>query len=763
MTAPDAPRPTPEQAREVVALADEVAALLSGLAGAPARFREHVRTAFGSSQEDKVLGELSAIGVERLREVSGERLRVGRLVDGGITTVGAVLRAGPAGLERLPGIGPQTATHCLAAAAQIAQAIQETLRFRIDDAPGDPFTTGLVQALAALDAARTGATRHRQVIVTFLEGHTEHRAAAQEATRAVRSFFSLPARRRRAADAVRDLARLTRDAEQSGAVAAAGRVGALQAEPVDAFEAWTDFRARSATYYALLDDVVDIGRDLEATEGHLPPELLARVNEQPLDQSLLTASLRGYQVFGARYALAQRRTILGDEMGLGKTVQAIAAMAHLAAGGATHFLVVCPASVMTSWVREVGRHSTLRSLDVHGPERAEEAAQWAREGGVAVTTFEQVGLLPLDLPTPAMLVVDEAHYVKNPEAKRSQAVAAWAGRTEHVLFLTGTVMENRVEEFRRLVAYLQPDVAEQVSAAHGAAGAERFRLAVAPVYLRRNQEDVLEELPELVQVEEWETFGPADGAAYRAAVREGSFMAMRRAAYAVDHPEDSAKVRRLVELVEEATGNGRKVVVFTYFRDVVDLVVRALGDLAAGPLTGSVGASARQTILDDFTASPAPRALVSQIDVGGVGVNLQAASVVILCEPQVKPTTEAQAVARAHRMGQVRTVQVHRLLVADTVDERMVEILGTKARLFDAYARRSVLADALPGAVDVSEARLAQTIVAAEQARWLGGEPVVAAAAGATVARGLVDGVVLDHDVQDAPADAPWGEGSNDV
>ena len=142
MTAPDAPRPTPEQAREVAARADEVAALLSGLAGAPARFREHVRTAFGSSQQDKVLGELSAIGVERLREVSGERLRVGRLVDGGVTTVGDVLRAGPAGLERLPGIGPQTATHCLAAAAQIAQAVQETLRFRIDDAPGDPFTTG---------------------------------------------------------------------------------------------------------------------------------------------------------------------------------------------------------------------------------------------------------------------------------------------------------------------------------------------------------------------------------------------------------------------------------------------------------------------------------------------------------------------------------------------------------------------------------------------------------------------------------------------
>ncbi|MEK8228852.1 hypothetical protein NKG05_27020 [Oerskovia sp. M15] len=87
-----------------------------------------------------------------------------------MTTVGDVLRAGPTGLERLPGIGPQTAAHCLAAARQIAQAVHETLRFRIDDAPGDPYTTGLVQALAGLDAARTAATVHRQVIVTFLEG-----------------------------------------------------------------------------------------------------------------------------------------------------------------------------------------------------------------------------------------------------------------------------------------------------------------------------------------------------------------------------------------------------------------------------------------------------------------------------------------------------------------------------------------------------------------------------------------------------------------
>jgi hypothetical protein len=109
--------------------------------------------------------------------------------------------------------------------------------------------------------------------------------------------------------------------------------------------------------------------------------------------------------------------------------------------------------------------------------------------------------------------------------------------------------------------------------------------------------------------------------------------------------------------------------------------------------------------------------LVCQIEAGGVGLNIQAASVVILCEPQVKPSIEAQAVARAHRMGQVRTVQVHRLLIEDSVDQRMLELLGSKAKVFDAYVRHSAIAQAAPGAVDVSEVQLARTIVAQEQRR----------------------------------------------
>ncbi len=202
-----------------------------------------------------------------------------------------------------------------------------------------------------------------------------------------------------------------------------------------------------------------------------------------------------------------------------------------------------------------------------------------------------------------MLVVDEAHYVKNPNAQRSQAVTGSRRDTDRVLFLTGTPMENRVEEFRSLVAHLRPELAAGIGPSTRRR-VEAFRRAAAPVYLRRNQEDVLTELPALVQVDEWEEFGAEDGAAYREAVAPATSWpcAGRRSPFA---GRDSAKLTRLRELAREATANGRKVVVFSYFRDVLDAVGAALGNDARGPVTGSTPAAERQRIVDEFTASPA--------------------------------------------------------------------------------------------------------------------------------------------------------------
>lgn len=119
--------------------------------------------------------------------------------------------------------------------------------------------------------------------------------------------------------------------------------------------------------------------------------------------------------------------------------------------------------------------------------------------------------------------------------------------------------------------------------------------------------------------------------------------------------------------------------------------------------------------------------LVAQIQAGGVGLNIQAASVVVICEPQLKPTTEWQAIARARRMGQLNSVQVHRLLSEDAVDERIVEILARKSALFDEFARVSETAEAAPEAIDVSEAELARQVVAVERERLFGSAALAAA------------------------------------
>jgi len=353
------------------------------------------------------------------------------------------------------------------------------------------------------------------------------------------------------------------------------------------------------------------------------------------------------------------------------------------------------------------------------------AARGKAANGKAPKGKTPAGLAPTG-PPPGMLVVDEAHYVKNPDTRRTKSVALWTEHCDRVLFLTGTPMENRVEEFRTLVRHLRPELLPAVRNGTAAAGPHAFRKSVAPAYLRRNQEDVLTELPALVQVDEWVEFSAADSEAYGRAVGDGNFMAMRRAAYA--DAEKSAKLQRLRELVAEAADNGVKVVVFSYFREVLATVRQALESQQAlekrviGTISGSVPAARRQQLVDDFARAPGHAVLLSQIEAGGVGLNLQAASLVILCEPQVKPTTEHQAVARVHRMGQIRTVQVHRMLATDSVDDRLLTILKNKDRLFDAFARRSDLADATPDAIDISDATLARRIVEEEQRR-LGAGP----------------------------------------
>ena len=149
----------------------------------------------------------------------------------------------------------------------------------------------------------------------------------------------------------------------------------------------------------------------------------------------------------------------------------------------------------------------------------------------------------------------------------------------------------------------------------------------------------------------------------------------------------------MLEIIEEAKAEGRKVIIFSFYLDVIEKISELLGSQCTEPINGSVTPNRRQEIIDDFDNAPAGKVLISQIIAGGTGLNIQSASVVIFCEPQLKPSIENQAIARAYRMGQARNVLVYRLLCENTIDERITEMLAEKQAIFNVFADKSVAAD----------------------------------------------------------------------
>ncbi|MCQ2979540.1 MAG: DEAD/DEAH box helicase, partial [Clostridia bacterium] len=413
-----------------------------------------------------------------------------------------------------------------------------------------------------------------------------------------------------------------------------------------------------------------------------------------------------------KYIVNQEKVLLGDEMGLGKTMQAIATMCHLKAQGKNRFLVVAPLSVLINWTREVSNNSNLKVIKCYGDDYETNFNEWKENGGVLVTTYETVKKLDdLELPVINFMAVDEAHYVKNPNSQRTQALVTVKQKAERILFMTGTPIENNVDEMCFLVRCLQTDVAKELEKYKSIAQAEEFKRKLAPVYLRRVREDVLTELPELTEKEEWVTLNNEEIKVYKQALKDKSFMAMRHVSWNVD-VENSSKAQRLLEICDEAKLNGRKVLVFTYFKEVINKVQQILGDRCLTPITGAVKASDRQAIVDELSNAPDGTVLICQVLAGGVGLNIQAASTVVFCEPQLKPSMETQAIARSYRMGQARSVMVHRLLCDDTVDERIMEILAEKANIFENFADESIIAEEDKKLSEVDD------LIAKERERW---------------------------------------------
>ncbi len=638
--------------------------------------------------ESEIIKALEGVSVDELnRNKNGFRVKT--LRDNGYTSVADIEKASLSDLSQLSGISPEAACEIKKASSKIAGISAQSIHLRLSSDNRTPESSALILAVSKFLKLASVIKLCRQLS----EYKPEITAAIKElspATSGLKWFFTSEKRKNRSNEAYEYLYELATGEFFAAAKSCIGQFMSVT-EETEA-DAWRHFISDSVPFFNVLEEISPHLMQTEPTVYGLPEELAEAIQNVPILTEGLKCTLRRYQEWGVKYALHQKNVLLGDEMGLGKTVQAIAVMVSLRNTGATHFAVVCPASVITNWCREIEKMSDLTVIRVHGADKDSALENWKENGGVAVTTYETTEHFELDDTFRfSALVVDEAHYIKNEGALRSKNVRKLCGHADRILFMTGTALENKVSEMVSLIKVLNPFVARSVRGMEFLSSAPEFRELIAPVYYRRRREDVLTELPDLIESIDWCSLGAVEERAYRDAVISGNFARARRVSWNVDDLRHSSKANRLLEIVQDAREDGRKVIVFSFFLDTIEKVASLFEDCCLEPINGSVAPAKRQQIIDEFDNAPAGTVLPLQILSGGTGLNIQSASVVVLCEPQFKPSIENQAISRAYRMGQTRNVLVHRLLCDETVDEKITELLRSKQEIFDAFADESAV------------------------------------------------------------------------
>ena len=503
--------------------------------------------------------------------------------------------------------------------------------------------------------------------------------------------------------------------------------------PVDAREAsrqWSGpSRLRRADYLstrsALQEEIAlePVG-DVRALE-----EALDRMDDpqpEPLPQGL-HAELRPYQKSGYDWLWTLRRAglhgVLADDMGLGKTHQTMAFLLSIYERGATRpSLVVCPTSVLETWIEKIRTFAPgLRPYRYHGSRKPE---MLALPGLRAVVTTYSVLSRDADLlsRTPwEVVALDEAQYVKTSGTRCAQAARALDARTR--LALTGTPIENRLDELWSIFEFLQPGFlgsAESfrkrfeipiVRDGDGAA-LERLRRLIHPFKLRRVKAEVLSDLPAKVEDVRWCDLAPAQAALYRALLekegalveelrREGVtpdyasiFATLTRLKRICDHPAlvldgdrtrdlPSGKFEAFAELMDESLRSGHKIVVFTQYLEMMDLIEAWLRErrIRFAEIRGHT--RDRAAALRTFNGDPACRVFVCSLMAGGVGIDLTAASVVIHYDRWWNAAREDQATDRVHRIGQTRGVQVFKFVTRGTLEEKIDRMISAKGELMN--------------------------------------------------------------------------------
>jgi superfamily II DNA or RNA helicase len=435
-----------------------------------------------------------------------------------------------------------------------------------------------------------------------------------------------------------------------------------------------------------------------------------RIPQFPLPPGL-TADLRNYQKLGVDWLgflrNAELGAVLADDMGLGKTLQTLCVL-----GGRA--LIVCPKSVVYNWADETVRfRPALKTSIYHGAQR-----ELDPKADLTLTTY---ALLRMDAELFAReswnaVVLDEAQAIKNPHSQTARAAFRLSGRFR--LALTGTPVENRLEELWSIMHFANPGLlgglsdfhqryAEPIAAGDGGA-ASRLRARVRPFVLRRMKREVLPELPPRSETVLHVELEPAERIVYdavRAATKKQvselvahgggvlqALEALLRLRQAACHPslvpgqhaEGSSKIERLLEALEEAASDGHKALVFSQWTSLLDLVEPHL-DAAKISFTRLDGSTQdRAAVVGAFQADAGPPVLLISLKAGGIGLNLTAADHVFLLDPWWNPAVEDQAADRAHRIGQDRPVMVYRMVSKDTVEERILALQEKKRALFEA-------------------------------------------------------------------------------
>ena len=678
---------------------------LSGLRDFVGNSDKVIGTACQALVFSRAMDSLTEISIDELAK-SKSGIRIDALKDAGFNTIGDLARAQDSDITSVEGVGKKQLESIRGIVGEFQRQIADRTPIKIDAGDDSPEKRNLIKTIYQYTKGNELMVKSRG----YLDGLDAMFLSINEVNPIGNGFkwiFSGKDRKTATVEIDRNTdLYISNGALETGEVLAGEFQGLLD---VDEETALADFQNNNAAYYAVIENYGQ-SAPKPLVYSSLPSVLADEIDKYPLDLTEFTGTLRGYQAFGAKYILHQNYTLLGDEMGLGKTVEAIAAMAHICAENkAAYFLVICPAGVLVNWVREIEKFSTIPAFLVHGPSLEEEFAKWKENGGACVTNYETMGKIVGEIDNRMsldLLVIDEAHYIKNPDAKRTKYIHALENESKRILLMTGTPLENRVVEMCNLIDFIRPDMSWEVRSLMGMSMLPEFKEKIAPIYLRRLRSDVLSELPTLEHKAEWCRMTEEDLAAYIQALQTRNFNTVRRVSFLQEDMKSSSKAMRLKELVEEATDDGRKIIVYSFFRETIDKVRNLLSDTCIGTITGDTPAAERQAIIDKFTQVEIKEGfsdgmvLVCQIQAGGTGLNIQAASVVIFCEPQIKPSLANQALSRVYRMGQNRNVLVHHLLCTDTLDEEMLKLLSSKQMEFDMYAEESALAEASEGILD---------------------------------------------------------------